>query len=182
MEEGARIGFQVGWHYTLNGRFAELAAAAGHPLARSSPGGPAALAVFGYRPKLPLEVSIELGIAHERFLFPGAPMELWTAPVDLAVRYALATGAVTPYLGGGYGYFLNFVSSGPVGSLESHAAGPFAVAGVAIDVSERVALVAEYRLAFARAAIPGLAPIQTGGNWFLVGAQVAFAPEPRRLP
>lgn len=182
VEDGGRIGLQVGWRYTLNGRFAELAAAAGHPLAHAPAGGPAALAVFAYRPKLALEVSLEAGFARERFRFAESPpMDLWTMPVDVALRYAIVAGAITPYLGGGFGYFLNFVSSGPVGSLESHGTGPFALAGVSIDVSERLALLAEYRIAFARVAIPGLGPVQTGGNWFLLGAQVAFAPEPRRL-
>ncbi len=183
VEEGGRIALQAGWRYTLNGRFAELVAASGQPLAGPPRGGPAALAVFGYRLKLALEVAIELGLAREEVDFASAaPMVVWTVPVDLAFRYSVVTGPITPYLGVGFGYFLNFVSSGPVGSLESHTAGPFAVVGVSVDVSERVALVAEYRLAFARASIPGLAPLQTGGNWFSVGAQISFPPESRRLP
>ena len=87
-----------------------------------------------------------------------------------------------PYVGAGVGYFLNFIAASPVGSLESHGVGPFALLGASFDLSDRVALVAEYRIAFSRVSIPGLAPLQTGGNWFLVGAQLAFAPEERLLP
>jgi opacity protein-like surface antigen len=182
VEDGGRIAVQAGWHYTLNGRFAELAGAAGHPLDRPSAGGPAVMAVFAYRPTLELEISLEFGYSHERFAFRDTALELTTLPVAVAARYALVVGPITPYLGGGVGYFLNFVSASPVGSLESHGAGPMVIAGASFDVGERIALVAEYRIAFARVSIPGLAPLQTGGNWFLLGAQISFAPEEKRLP
>ncbi len=182
VENGGRIAVLAGWHYTLNGRFAELVRDAGYPLDRASPGGPAVVAVFAYRPKLELEISLELGYSHERLAFRDTAMELTTMPLAVAARYALIAGPITPYLGGGISYFLNFISASPVGSLESHGVGPFFIAGASFDVGDRLALIAEYRIAFARVSVPGLAPLQTGGNWFLLGAQISFRPEEKRLP
>lgn len=184
VDQGSRIAGLVGWRYVPNARFEAQAREAGRPLARSSPGGPSVWAVFGYRPRLDLEVAIDVGWAYERFEPAGVPpLVLHQLPVGIGLRWApLSLGPVYPYLGGGLAYFLNFFSGGPAGGLESHAQGPVFLVGGVFDVSDRVALVAEYRLALARAAVPGLGFAQVGGNALTVGVQVAFEPEPQRFP
>jgi hypothetical protein len=51
-----------------------------------------------------MEVGLELGIACERFAFPGAPMDMTTLPVALTVRYSLLSGSFAPYVGDDAGY------------------------------------------------------------------------------
>jgi hypothetical protein len=173
---------QAGWRWVPNGRFEAQARDSGHPLAGSSPGGPSILGVFAYRPTLDLETAIEVGWASERFVFAEGPaMQLSHVPVAVAARWAPSVGRFSPYLGGGLGYFLNFFSGGPLGTAESHGAGPFFLAGAALDVTDRVAFTAEYRLAFARVGLPGLGSLQTGGSQLQLGVQIAFPPEDRRL-
>lgn len=177
-----RIGLQLGWRYQPNGRFLEWASSSRHPLTGASPGGPSLLGVFGYRVLPELEVAIELGFGAERFRFRDDPaMTLEQMPVTLAVRWAPWGGALYPYLGAGYGYFLNFFSNAPGGTKESHGAGPTVLAGAVYDVTPRVSLVAEYRFAYCRVELTDLGYLQTGGSTFFLGAHVAFPPEDRRL-
>lgn len=179
VDGASRIAVQAGWNYAPNARFEQQARAAGKPLAASSPGGPTVLGVFGYRPLEQLEVAIEIGYTYERFEFAGGPTtEISRIPLLLAFRYTPAVfGNLWPYLGGGGGYFLNFVGNGPHGGLETHGAGPVFIAGAGFDLTERIALTAEYRLAFARVGMPGVGFFNVGGNFLLIGAQYGFPPD-----
>ncbi|MGI5865772.1 MAG: outer membrane protein [Myxococcales bacterium] len=179
--ESTRIALQAGWRLAPNARFGELADAAGHPLVGPSAGGPGVLGVFGYRTSRQLEIALEIGWATETFGFEDSTLSLTHMPLAVAARWAPWPGDLLPYFGGGVGYFLNFFSGGPIGSLESHGGGPFALAGVSWQLADRFGLIAEYRLGLARVELPGLGWMQTGGNWFCLGAQYAFAPERRRL-
>ncbi|MBI5547049.1 MAG: outer membrane beta-barrel protein [Deltaproteobacteria bacterium] len=182
-EDTTRIALQAGWRLQPNARFGEWAAKNGYPLSGTSPGGPALLAVFGYRPMSELEVSLEIGWAWERFQFVDAkPMQLNQLPITAAVRWApLGGSTIYPYLGAGYGYLLNFLTDAPGGSVESHSSTPLLMAGAVFDITDRVSIVAEYRFAFSRIAIANLGFMQAGGNTFFVGAHLAFPPEDRRL-
>jgi hypothetical protein len=182
VEGATRIGLQGGYRYVPNGRFAELAGEAGHPLATPSLGGPAVLGVFGYRPMETLEVALELGWVFQRFHFEdGQTMQLNQLPVSFALRWAPWPGTAFPYLVGGAGYFLNFLSGGPAGSLESHAAAPFGGAGVSFELADRVSAFAEYRFSVARVEVTGLGYLHTGGNLFMLGIELSFAAEEKRL-
>lgn len=178
VDGGSRIAVQAGWNYVPNARFEQQAREAGSPLAASSYGGPSVLGIFGYRPLEHLEVAIELGYTHEQFRFEGGPnTQISRIPVLIAARYTPFVSDFWPYLGAGGGYFLNFISNGPKGSLESHGAGPVLIAGAGFDLTERIALTAEYRLAFVRVGMPGVGFFNAGGNFLLVGVQYGFPPD-----
>ncbi len=181
MEEGTRIAVQGGWRYAFNTRFMEQARDSGFPLSSRSLGGPSLLAVFGYRVRLDTELSIELGWSREAFKFDEAPtLTLNNVPVLIAVRWSPWPGAINPYVGGGVGYFLNFFDGGPTSAGESHTGGPVVMVGLSVDLGERLSLVAEYRLAFARAEVSRLGYVQVGGNTLAIGLQLAFAPDKGR--
>ncbi|MFN7131252.1 MAG: outer membrane protein [Myxococcales bacterium] len=178
VDGGSRIALEAGWSYVPNARFEQQAAANGHPLAHSSPGAPTVLGIFGYRPLEKLEVSIELGYSHEQFAFAnGQVAQVSRMPLLLTFRYTPWVGELWPYVGAGGGYILNFVSNTPVGAVETHGAGPVVLAGLGYDVTDRLALLAEYRLSFARVGMPGIGSFNVGGNFLMIGVQYAFAPE-----
>jgi hypothetical protein len=176
-EESTRIAVAGGWRYQPNTRFAEWTSIYGTPLQRASPGGPGGLLTFGYQVQPEIDVSLDVGLFTESFAFDGHSMSLTNVPLTLSVRWMPINARISPYLGAGIGYFLNFVSDSPVGSQESHGAGPMGILGALFEVTERWSLVAEYRLGLARVEIPGLGYLQTGGNTLVVGAQFSFAPE-----
>ncbi len=178
VDGGSRIGVQAGWNYNFNSRFEQQASAAGNPLASSPIGGPSVLATFAYRPLEKLEVAIELGYTFEQLEFAGGPTtQISRIPILLAGRYTPWVGKFWPYVGAGGGYFLNFIANGPEGSLESHGAGPVLIAGAGFDLTDRISLTAEYRLAFVRIGMPGVGFLNTGGNFLLFGAQYSFPPD-----
>jgi hypothetical protein len=185
VEEGTRVAAQGGWRWAPNGGFAERARALGMPLTGTPRGGPSMLLVFGYRPLASLEIAAEIGYAHERFDFTGGEsLSLTQVPLLVAARFYPWSGGLTPYFGGGIGYFLNFMDG--IEAFESHTSGPFLLAGLSLGVGERLAVFAEARGAFIVAELgapAGLAlgTLQTGGVSLMLGAQFSFPPEKREL-
>lgn len=182
VEEGTRIAAQGGWRYAPNASFSERARALETPLAREPAGGPSLQLVFGYRVLASLEIAVELGFSHERFAFEGIDAtSLTQVPLLLAARwYPAGRHTLTPYFGGGIGYFLNFFSGG-LGEIESHTTGPYVLAGLRLGVGERVGLLAEARGAWASADLGSLGSLHVGGISVLVGAELSFAPEKRTM-
>ncbi|MGI5863449.1 MAG: hypothetical protein ACOX6T_15535 [Myxococcales bacterium] len=182
VEEGTRIAAQAGWRYAPNASFSKTARALETPLAHEPVGGPSLQLVFGYRVLASLEIAVELGLAYERFELEGLDAAgLTHAPLLIAARwYPAGRHTVTPYFGGGLGYFLNFFSGG-LGTFESHTSGPFVVAGLRVGAGERVGLLAEARGAWATADLGSLGSLHVGGVSVLVGAELSFPQEKRTL-
>ncbi len=181
-EDSTRIAVGAGWRYQPNARFGEWASGYGTPLLGPSPGGPGVLATFGYQALPNLEVSMDVGLFEERFAFADRTMGLTNVPITVNVRYFPWQAQLSPYVGLGAGYFLNFVSDSPKGGMESHGSGPLAILGAVLELSQRWSMVVEYRLGLARVELPGVGYLQTGGNTLVLGAQMSFPPEVRRLP
>jgi len=176
--EQTRIGVLGGWRYSFNGAFLDQASAAGVALERSV-GGPSLVSVFGYRPSESWEVGIELGFAYDRWGLPDGSLQLYQMPVGIVGRWSPWSGTGSPYLGFGFGYLLNFVSNKDQ-SIENHTQAPCLMLGSTFDLSEKLALLAEYRFSYGPIEFEGLGRMQTGGHSLFVGVQMSFPPEEKR--
>jgi len=178
-EDTTRVALQVGYRYQPNARFAEWAELTGHPLAKQSSGGPSLLGVFAYRPLQDVEVSLEIGWTYETFEFlEGKALVFNQLPITLSVRYTpFTTQYFYPYIGAGFGYFLNFFSDAPGGTPESHGQGPVLIAGGVFDLSKRFSVYVEYRYSLCRVELLDLGYMQVGGNQFFLGIQLNFPPD-----
>lgn len=181
-DQSGRVGALAGARYIPHGHFKALAGASGVPVQSETPWGGVGLASFGFRPGAQFEVAIEAGYANDAFKFEGSTMRVSTVPIGVTGRWWPLDTAISPYLGIGGGYVLNFFSGAPGGVNESHARGFHALVGASWDFMPRWQLWVEDRYMVAIPGLPPIGEINTGGNMVLIGISFVFAPEPDVAP
>jgi hypothetical protein len=183
IEDSTRIGFFLGGRYVPHGHLLREAQERGNPIDSQTPFGFVGMLSFAYRVQQSLEISLEGGVMPDSYhLKSTGTMSLLSVPLGASLRWAPLDRMISPYLGGGGGYMLNFLSGAPTSQSEAHTSLYHFMVGATVDLGPHFQLFVEDRWMFSFPKILNLGETNGGGNAFMVGFSYILAPEPELAP
>lgn len=210
LEGVGRISVAGGWRLSSNETFYTSFyalpgyACSGDACLRDSRGGPFGAATFAYAVTENIELGIDLFATTERLRLSDAPtLTTYTYGALVGLRFqtvwdVLTPQGIVPFVGLALGPALVLSEAQGIGRQEQVRQPWVGTVGASFRLSPSWALLAEYRLAFARGQSPfntyepdpalglpktpykDLASYNAGGNWFAVGLTYMFPPDPIR--